>query len=1207
MKTFFPAPGLLALTFGASLFAADPVPVAQWTFDGAKADLGMAEGSVVFGQAGPSPKQFKHIPASNKAARFEAAKAGFIRVKDTGKGSVFDFDNGDAITIEAWVNPASAPKGGNIYILGKGRTANPGQAADNQNYGLRLWDSGGFLRPSFLFRSRKDGDHAGDWHRWTTTGGFAAGSGWHHVAITYEFGKPETVRGYIDGEAAPGAWDMGGATKQAPVVDDDEVWLGTSMGKKASVSFDGLMDEVRLYRGILPEKTIAARYPVEPYTPILPGEGLPKDKVRVEIVENIGKAAKWPRQYPQPVDVYEEDVFGFFQIPQKYTDTGVRAERSNPYLVRALANITLPAGKHELLMRVRGQGRLWMDGKVVAEIAFGSTGGGAHNEVEHAEAEKSGPALRLLGPGDRETRISIDSDGKPHTFVFEMIAGNGRVRTTLGETSLSLRQAGGRHVLFTPSPREVPLTDEGWADYRKERLAFYEAHDQKQRQKLRAKQDAYWAQRHEQARAVIAAKKPLPQTGIDTLLAASWAKANAASQQAAGGIDFAKQIKPILAENCFRCHEEKAKGGLRLNTLEAALEGGESGKPAIVPGKPAESQLVSMIHPDAGDEIMPPKGDPLTADQRKLLSDWIEQGASFVSASRKIEPAPLTEDLEFLRRATLDTVGVVPSADEIEAFLAEDSPQLRERAIDRLLKDPRWADHWTAYWQDVLAENPNILKPTLNNSGPFRFWIHEALSDNLPMDRFVTELVRMEGGLLAGGPAGFSMAAENDVPMAAKAHILSTAFLGQEMTCARCHDSPYHQSKQRDLFEMAAMLNRKAITLPATSSVPMTTFAGRKPLIPITLKPGEVIEPAWPALFEKKLLPGEKAAAASKTEDSREQLAALITAPENDRFAQVIVNRVWKQLMGRGFVEPVEDWEASKPTHPELLEWLARDFVANNYDLKHLQRLIMTSEVYQREARPHQTGTTPDFAAPVQRRMTAEQIVDSLFASVGKDLDSEELTMDNDGTQSQSAMISLGHPRRAWEFTSLSNERDRPSLAIPKAQAILDVLENFGWRPSRQEPKSVRETAANVRQPAILANGTVGRWVSTLSEKGGLTELALQPGLTVDQLIDQVFLRLLTRRPTGEERAMFGKLLSDGFAGRIIPEGQRPPPVQLPPLKYVAWSNHLSAGANSIKIEMEKRAREGDPPTTALRANWRERMEDVVWAVINSPEFVHLP
>jgi mono/diheme cytochrome c family protein len=1188
-------------------FAEDPTPVAQWSFDTGKADLGKAEGGMLFGQAGPSPKQFKHFSASNQAARFDGAKSSFIRVTDPGEKSLFDFDNGDAITIEAWVNPTSAPKGGNVYILGKGRTSNPGQAADNQNYALRLWDSGGFLRPSFLFRSRKDGDHAGDWHRWTTTGGIAVGSGWHHVAITYEFGKPETIRGYIDGELAPGAWDMGGATKQAPVVDNDEVWLGTSMGKRESVSFDGLMDEVRLYRGVLPEKTMAARYPVEPYTPVLPEDGLPKGKVRVEIVENIGKAAKWPRQYPPPADVYEEDVFGFFQIAQKYTDTGVRAERSNPYLLRAMARITLPAGKQELLMRVRGQGRLWRDGKVIAEILFGQTGGGAHNEVEHEEAEKSGPALRLLGPGDRETRISIDSDGQPHDYVFEMIAGNGRVRTTLGETSLSLRHANGLHTLLTPAEKIVPLTDDGWADFRKERLAFFTVHDQQQRQRLRAKQDAYWAQRHEQARVLIGQKKPLKSTGVDTLLTASWAKASTSGKQVAGGIDFAKQIKPILAENCFRCHEEKAKGGLRLNTLEAALEGGDSGKPAIVPGKPAESQLISMIHPDAGEEIMPPKGDPLSEGDRQLLADWISQGASFASAGQTIEPTAFTEDLEFLRRVTLDTVGVVPSAAEIEAFLAEDSTQRRERAVQRLLKDARWADHWTAYWQDVLAENPNILKPSLNNSGPFRYWIHEALSDNLPMDRFVTELVRMEGGVLAGGPAGFSLAAENDVPMAAKAHILSTAFLGQEMTCARCHDSPYHQSKQRDLFEMAAMLNRKPITLPETSSVPMSTFAGRKPLIPITLKPGEVIAPAWPSLFEKQLLSAKQSAVAPTKDDSREQLAALITSPQNERFAQVIVNRIWKQLMGRGFVEPVDDWEASKPTHPELLDWLAREFVSHHYDMKHLQQLILTSEAYQRQTRPLVSGTTPDFAAPLPRRMTAEQIVDSLFAAVGKDLDSEELTMDNDGTQSQSAMISLGHPRRAWEFTSLSNERDRPSLAIPKAQIIVDVLENFGWRPSRQEPKSVRETAANVRQPAILANGALGRWVTTLDEKSAITALALDEKLNAAKLVDELFLRLLTRHPTEVERQRLVELLSPGFDERIIPTAKRPSPVPLPPLKYVAWSNHLSAGANSIKIELEKRAREGAPPTTALRPDWRERMEDVVWAVLNSPEFVHLP
>ncbi|MCB1065260.1 MAG: hypothetical protein KDN20_20375, partial [Verrucomicrobiae bacterium] len=147
----------------------------------------------------------------------------------------------------------------------------------------------------------------------------------------------------------------------------------------------------------------------------------------------------------------------------------------------------------------------------------------------------------------------------------------------------------------------------------------------------------------------------------------------------------------------------------------------------------------------------------------------------------------------------------------------------------------------------------------------------------------------------------------------------------------------------------------------------------------------------------------------------------------------------------------------------------------------------------------------------------------------------------------------------------------------------------------------------NVRQPAVVANGSLGGWVTTMSEHGAMTQLAKTEDLSLDELIEAVFLRLLTRQPTDEERVVYAELLSEGYAERVIPEAQRPPVVKLPPLNHVSWSNHLSADANRIKIEMEKRAREGDPPTVALRADWRERMEDMLWAVMNSPEFVYIP
>jgi len=122
-----------------------------------------------------------------------------------------------------------------------------------------------------------------------------------------------------------------------------------------------------------------------------------------------------------------------------------------------------------------------------------------------------------------------------------------------------------------------------------------------------------------------------------------------------------------------------------------------------------------------------------------------------------------------------------------------------------------------------------------------------------------------------------------------------------------------------------------------------------------------------------------------------------------------------------------------------------------------------------------------------------------------------------------------------------------------------------------------------------------------------LTRLALRPELSLDELIDGVFLRVLTRRPNEAERATYSELLREGFEGRIVPEAERPPRIRREPLKHVSWSNHLSEEANRIKIELEKRAREGDPPTVALRSAWRERLEDMLWSLMNSPEFVFVP
>ena len=204
--------------------------------------------------------------------------------------------------------------------------------------------------------------------------------------------------------------------------------------------------------------------------------------------------------------------------------------------------------------------------------------------------------------------------------------------------------------------------------------------------------------------------------------------------------------------------------------------------------------------------------------------------------------------------------------------------------------------------------------------------------------------------------------------------------------------------------------------------------------------------------------------------------------------------------------------------------------------------------------------------------------------------------------------ITLGKPRRAWMLASTSNERDRPSLSLPRITAVASVLKAFGWRGARQDPRSIRETEPNVLQPAIYANGVMSVWLTRLSDRHGLTQLALEDQ-PLDELIDRVFMRLLTRLPTDAEKQMYTRLLSEGYETRVIPESKRarPKPGKREPVRYISWSNHVDGPANTLAVEREAEARRGDPPTGALNSDWRLRMEDFVWAVLNAPEWIYTP
>ena len=189
-------------------------------------------------------------------------------------------------------------------------------------------------------------------------------------------------------------------------------------------------------------------------------------------------------------------------------------------------------------------------------------------------------------------------------------------------------------------------------------------------------------------------------------------------------------------------------------------------------------------------------------------------------------------------------------------------------------------------------------------------------------------------------------------------------------------------------------------------------------------------------------------------------------------------------------------------------------------------------------------------------------------------------------------------------LTSPSNERDRPALALPRLQAVCDVLAAFGWRASRPDPVTDRESAANSLQPAILSNGTMGTWVTRLSDDHGVTAMALA-AKSPAALTEALFLRLLSRRPTAAEQAKYAAYLGEGFAGRVLTPAPKPAVYPRKPEYYVSWSNHLNDQATTVRMQQEAAARKGDPATERLTTEWRRRAEDVVWALVNSPEFIY--
>jgi hypothetical protein len=482
-----------------------------------------------------------------------------------------------------------------------------------------------------------------------------------------------------------------------------------------------------------------------------------------------------------------------------------------------------------------------------------------------------------------------------------------------------------------------------------------------------------------------------------------------ASQSRTAVVAYEREVKPILEKRCLECHsQDKRKGGLSLATYGDALDGGKSG-PVIRPGRAADSLLVHRISGEVEPQ-MPKDEEPLTAAEMAVVRQWIDQGArltptsapapppweaplalsrpavpaaawsnwsspadrfvsAYLSARRKVEPAMVADGV-FARRAYLDIWGLLPTPEDLQSFTADSAPDKRRRLVTALLADEsRYAEHWVSFWNDLLRNEDGVTYFSESASRKsITDWLLSALRSNMPYDTFVTRLINpSEPGDPEGFLTGVNWRGETSAavtPWMQASQNTAQIFLGVNLKCNACHDSFVSKWKLKDAYALAAYFSPEPKLQLFRCDVARDQYA----------------EPAF--LYPELT----RAPASSSLADRRAAAAAILTDPRNGRFARTLVNRIWSRLVGHGIVTNSDEMDG-KPWSPELLDWLASDFVEHRYDVKHLITTIVTSRAYQmpavrRAAEPPARDYV--FAGPEVRRMTAEQFGDAVGAITGE-------------------------------------------------------------------------------------------------------------------------------------------------------------------------------------------------------------------------------
>lgn len=516
-----------------------------------------------------------------------------------------------------------------------------------------------------------------------------------------------------------------------------------------------------------------------------------------------------------------------------------------------------------------------------------------------------------------------------------------------------------------------------------------------------------------------------------------------------------------------------------------------------------------------------------------------------------IQPV-LCSDEVFVRRVYLDVIGKLPSAKETVEFLDKpDSPTKRSELIDHLLARDEFADYWAMKWGDALrikAEFPVNLWP--NAAQVYHHWVRTSIANNKPYDRFVREMLTASGSNFRVGPVNFYRAMQNKTPKGI-ATTAALTFMG-----VRAESWPEKQLDDMTLF--FSQIGYKPTSEWKEESVfwdPFSTAADKANSAPgkdkiTTSITGAVAQvSATPRGPVQTAFPDGKKVTLAPDRDPREVFADWLITPENPWFSRCIVNRVWAWLLGRGIVHEPDDFRKDNPpSNPELLAWLEKDFSAHQYDLKYLYRLILNSKTYQLSsiAGSSDPSAAAQFAFYPLRRLEAEVLIDAI-----------------NGITGSSDLYTSAIPE---PFTYIP--KNQPAVSIADGSITSSFLALFGRSARATGMSNERNNNTTSSQRLHLLNSG---HIQEKIEKGPKIKELISAKNPPDKIIENLYLTILSRRPTKEEKQT---ILSYGAIGALkkpLPAGKEKPQKQ----------------AKIANLEQQN--------------DWN----DIVWALINSPEFLY--